>query len=90
MNETEPSTAIQYPCDFSIKVMGASSAEFEIAVLSIIRRHTTNIKEDGIKSRLSKGGKYLALTITITAESQAQMDAIYQELSACEEVLMAL
>ena len=40
--------------------------------------------------RPSNGGKYLAVTVTIVASSRAQLDAIYHELVACEQVLVAL
>jgi putative lipoic acid-binding regulatory protein len=39
---------------------------------------------------LSKGGKYLSLTVTLTATSREQLDALYRELNAHELVLMTL
>ena len=33
---------------------------------------------------------YLSITVTIEAISQAQLDAIYQDLTDCPEVIMAL
>lgn len=81
---------LQFPCDFPVKVMGEASAEFEIAVLDIIHRHAPDLKENAIFSRASKDGKYLALTITVVAQSQMQLDAIYHALTACKLVLMAL
>jgi len=38
----------------------------------------------------SKTGKYTSITITITAHSKDQLDAIYLDLTACEHVTMAL
>ena len=35
-------------------------------------------------------GKYLSITIVITAHSKQQLDAIYQELTDSELVIMAL
>jgi putative lipoic acid-binding regulatory protein len=37
---------------------------------------------------LSKQASYLSLTITVRAESRAQVDALYQDLVANESVLM--
>jgi len=37
----------------------------------------------------SKQGAYLSLTITVRAETRAQIDAVYQDLVADERVLMA-
>jgi uncharacterized protein len=43
-----------------------------------------------IRLRESRDGNFIALTVTIRAESQAQLDAIYGALSAHDQVLMAL
>jgi putative lipoic acid-binding regulatory protein len=43
-----------------------------------------------VTRRLSSGGKYLAVTATIIAESRAQLDDIYRDLNAQERVVMAL
>ena len=40
--------------------------------------------------RQSDKGAYAALTITVLAESQAQLDDLYRALSSCEHVVMAL
>jgi putative lipoic acid-binding regulatory protein len=40
--------------------------------------------------RDSRGGNYLSVTVTIRAESRAQLDAIYRDLTGDERVLMAL
>lgn len=83
-------SALQFPCQFPIKAMGASSTELDIHVVEIIRRHVDDIREGAIKSRPSKGGKYISVTVTITATSRQQLDAIYQDLTASPLVLMAL
>ena len=83
-------SAIQYPCDFPIKAMGQASGNFELTILEIVRRHAPNITEGAFKSRPSSNGKYLSVTITIRAESRQQLDAIYMDLTACDQVLMAL
>ena len=81
---------MNFPCVFPIKVMGANQDDFESLVVSIIKKHATIATEEIITTRLSRGGKFLALTVRINAESQDQLDAIYKELSAHERVLMML
>lgn len=85
----EPSL-ITFPSNFPIKVMGANQDDFEALVRSIIEKHAVIAAEDGVITRLSRGGKYLSVTVHILAESQEQLDNIYRELSAHERVLMAL
>ncbi len=86
----EGETLLEFPCEFPVKAMGLSCDELEITVLEIINRHVENLAEDALKIKPSKTGKYTAITITITAHSKQQLDAIYIDLSACEYVSIAL
>ena len=86
----EGETLLEFPCEFPIKAMGLTCDELEIAVLEIINRHVDNLSEGALRLRPSKKGKYTAITITITAHSKEQLDAIYIDLSACEHVSIAL
>ncbi len=81
---------IAFPTVFPIKVMGANDDDFEQLVLSIIGKHASVDTERAVSRRLSRGGRFLSLTVHIQAKSQAQLDAIYRELSAHERVLMML
>lgn len=87
---TEPESLLTFPCEFPIKAMGKASATFEAQVINIVRRHAPDLGDDAIARRPSQGGNYLAITLTLQATSRAQIDAIYQDLTACSEVLMAL
>ena len=40
--------------------------------------------------KMAESGKYDAVTVTITATSKAQLDAIYLDLTASPDVIMAL
>ena len=80
----------QFPTEFPIKVMGRDSESFRTLTLSIIERHAGPMTPDRISERMSREGKFLALTYTITAESRAQLDRIYQDLTDSGVVLVAL
>lgn len=90
MTDPKPETLLEFPCDFPIKAFGHDRDDFAALVAEIIRRHAPDIDDTAIASRPSKGGKYLAVTVTIRAESKAQLDAIYLDLTARTEVVMAL
>jgi hypothetical protein len=91
MNDsTEQETLFEFPCQFPIKAMGKSGEVFEAAVIEIVNRHVEELPEGAVKLGASKGGNYTSITITITAHSKAQLDAIYMELTSCEHVLYAL
>jgi putative lipoic acid-binding regulatory protein len=79
-----------FPCDFPIKVMGRTDCELESLVVEIINKHVDDLAEGAVKSRPSGKGNFLSVTVTVTAHSREQLDNIYLELTAREEVLMAL
>lgn len=81
---------MQFPCEFPIKAMGLANDDFEAAVLTIVHKHCPELTEGSIVHRHSKDRKYLAITVTIHASNQQQLDAIYQELTDSSHVLMAL
>lgn len=85
-----PQSAIDYPCEFPIKAMGLASASLHLTILDIVQRHAPEVDDSTLKSRPSSNGKYVSITITISAQNRAQLDAIYTDLTACEHVLMAL
>lgn len=88
MNEKE--TLLEFPCHFPIKAMGRADGEFESLVVELVRKHVPDLGEGAVQIRDSKGGKYISVTVTVHAKSREQLDAIYQELTACEQVVMAL
>jgi len=87
---SEEETLFEFPCEFPIKAMGRSGEVLEAAVMDIIHRHVDDLSENAVKMNESKGGKFVSITITVTAQSKAHLDGIYLELTACEHVLFAL
>jgi hypothetical protein len=81
---------LEFPCRFPIKVMGAATDEFRSLTLGIITRHFGKPAAADIEERPSSGGRYLGLTVTVEAQSRAQLDAVYGELTSCRQVLVAL
>jgi len=91
MNEkTNSETLLEFPCDFPIKAMGLNDTDFDLLIAELVRKHAPDFHEGAVQSKPSSNGKYTSITITITATSKAQLDAIYQSLSDHERVLMAL
>ena len=83
-------TLFEFPCQFPIKAMGKANIELDILVVEIVRRHVPDITEGSVKSRPSKDGKFMAITVVIEASSKQQLDAIYQDLTDHPHVLVAL
>lgn len=76
------SSLIKFPCEFTIKVFGPGTDEFEATVLMIIHKHVPNLSDRAIQTRPSEQGKYRALSVTVYVESKEQLDNIYHELTS--------
>ena len=86
----EKTTLLEFPTAFPIKVMGLAQDGFAQAIVEIVCKHAPDFDGASTEMRPSSGGKYLGLTCTITATSQAQLDALYHELTAHHLVKMVL
>ena len=78
---------ISFPCSFPIKAMGMNTKDFASAVMAISHEHVSS-DQLSFSSRLSSGGKYLSITVTLTAQSQDHLDTIYRALNSHEQVMM--
>lgn len=81
---------LKYPIPFPLKVIGLDEPDFEDFVIAIVRSHVPELLEENILSKLSNGNKYRSVSFQFIAESRAQMDALYAELSSHKRVLMIL
>ncbi len=71
-------------------MMGRDTPEFRAAARELIESHVGPVADDAIKSNLSSKGSFVSITVTVTATSQQQLDDIYRDVSAHDDVLMAL
>ena len=81
---------IEYPSRFPIKVMGLQVAGFLETIVSVAERFDPAFDPLTVEQRPSKEGKYMGLTITITATSREQLDEIYRTLSSHPMVKLVL
>ena len=81
---------IDYPSQFPIKVMGLNADGFVHAVTLIARQFDPGFDAASVELRDSKAGKYLGVTITVTATSREQLDELYRTLSTHPMVKVVL
>lgn len=81
---------LRFPCAFPIKAMGRAEHDIAALVLAIVRRHAPALGDDALTTRPSSGGKWLAVTVVVQAESRAQLDAIYQDLTGHAQIAYVL
>jgi len=86
----EQETLLEFPCKFPIKAMGRSDGGFEALVTTIILSHADLYAGEQVTVHPSSSGNFISVTVTIEAVSKAQLDRIYQDLTDCEQVLVAL
>ncbi len=79
--DTPEPSLIEYPSAFPIKVMGSNVDGFVHAVTDIARRFDPAFDASTIELRPSSGGKYIGVTVTVTATSREQLDELYRTLS---------
>ncbi|CAB1370460.1 YbeD family protein [Denitratisoma oestradiolicum] len=74
-------TLLEFPCDFPLKIMGATRDGFAQIIVEVVLRHAPDFDAATVEMRASSSGKYLSLTCTVRATSKPQLDALYRELS---------
>lgn len=93
-NTTDPvarkDSLIDYPSLFPIKVMGENVEGFVHAVTATAKQFDPFFDAGTIELRDSSGGKYLGVTITVTATSREQLDDLYRALSSHSMVKVVL
>lgn len=83
-------SAIRFPCSFPIKMMGRDTREFRETARRLVEKHAGVVADEAVKTALSRNRNFVSVTVTIIATSQEQLDNIYRDASAHEDVLMAL
>jgi len=83
-------TLLEFPCKFGVKAMGRDADDFEEHVTGIILAHAQRYADTETTVNRSGGGKFIAVTVTIEAQSKDQLERIYQDLSDCGKVLVSL
>jgi len=86
----EQISLLEFPCRFPVKAMGRNSDGFEALVTAIVLEHAQLWPDEAVTVAPSKEGNFISVTATIEAQSQQQLDAIYQDLTDSDQVMMAL
>lgn len=87
---SQQETLLEFPCKFPVKAMGRNEDGFQALITDIVLSHASLYEGEEVTANPSSTGKYVSITVTIDATSKAQLDSIYQDLTACDRVVMAL
>lgn len=83
-------TLLEFPCKFPVKAMGRDIDGFQALVEKIVFEHADVFPDEPVTTNFSDTGKFVSVTVTIEAVSKDQLDRIYQALTDCEQVVVAL
>ncbi|POA96665.1 MULTISPECIES: YbeD family protein [Chromobacterium] len=86
----EKQELMEFPCRFPLKIMGERHEAFVSTITEVVRIHAPDLAEIDVVLRESSGGRFYALTVTITATSRQQLDNIYLSLTGHPMVKMVL
>lgn len=73
---------IEFPCDFLIKIMGETQANFTAEIVATIQSVLPDFDPTRIEMRGSSGGKYISLSCNVYVKSKPQLDDVYRALSS--------
>ncbi|NRB37580.1 MAG: DUF493 domain-containing protein [Pseudomonadales bacterium] len=81
---------IEFPCQYSIRVMGDKSPTFSDEVVAIIQRHAPELKPETATRKDSSKGRFMSVKVMIIATGEPQLTAIHNDLKAHPAVKMVL
>ena len=71
-------------------MMGRADDGFSEIAIRLVEQHAGKITPDAVETSKSRNGNFLSVTVTIDAQSQEQLDNIYNDLSNHKDILVAL
>jgi putative lipoic acid-binding regulatory protein len=87
---TGDAPAIEFPCDYPIKIVGDNHADFQSAVVEVTRRHAPEVTEERVSVRASRRGNYASVTIVIRATGEPQLKRLHEDLKRHPAVRLVL
>ena len=81
---------ITFPCEYPIKVLGRAGEAFEPTVMKIFRQRAPGFAEERVVVKPSRSGTFYSITVTIEAQSEAQLRQIHEDLMGTGLVSMVI
>ncbi len=88
--EAEYQSKLEYPLDYTFKVIGLASDDFADHARRIVERIVGAAPADRVLVRASKQGKYHSVAVVARVCSEEERRAVYEALNADERVYYVL
>jgi putative lipoic acid-binding regulatory protein len=82
--------ALEYPQHYVFKAIGLAGDDFAEHVRAVVARLVPDAGRGTVAVRISSGGKYHSVSVTIRLESESQRRAVYEALHADVRVVYCL
>lgn len=86
--QTKFDELLEFPCDFTFKVMGLTSDTLQEEIVAVVQKHAPGDYRP--QQRPSSKGNYTSVSISVVVQSKEHVERLYQELSAIEDVRYVL
>ena len=90
MKKTSEDQGFQFPGVFEISAMGPASAGLEREVPALLAQAGLTVLHETIRSRPSREGRYVSISISFRADSRADYEAAHTALRGHPEVKWTL
>jgi uncharacterized protein len=90
MNDTPEQRGFQFPGTFEITAMGAADAGVDVALLQTLHDLGLTTYSQTLRSKPSRQGNYVSVTVSFDADSREDYDAAHGALRARPEVKWTL
>jgi len=84
MIKTKFDELVEFPCEFSFKVMGLAQDDLIDQVVAAVQKHAPG--DYSPTSKTSSKGNYYSVAINVSVTSQDHIEALYKELGDIEAV----
>ena len=90
LTDSDDVQGLVFPCTLDIKIFLNSDPDNFTLARELILKHVPVSDLIRISDKSSKKGKYQSLSCKVRAESQGQMDALFQELTSHPKIIMVI
>lgn len=80
----------EFPMHYPIKIMGEARFPLRETISVILLRHVPDFDPATLTERVSSGGKYLSITVTVYVEHKDQINGMYADFAAHEHIKTVL
>lgn len=80
----------KFPSRMHIRCIGKNTSNLRDEVTAIVRKHVKSVPEKAVSQKLSNGGKYLSVTVTVVVDNQSQYEALFRDLRKNPDIVSVL